>query len=84
MCKKKQERPTGWLGDESVLLEVLKSLKAERDENGDVKTYGHPVVKGVDGSVTVHQLTEIVVEGERKRLAPLLLARKSGVAVVVF
>lgn len=78
-----KEMPSGWMGEESQLLHTLRTFGADVDEEGKFLIYDKPVIKGLDGSVVVHQNTKCTIKGQPTSVAHLLHQTSYGVKVVV-
>lgn len=75
--------PRGWMGEESELMHTLAIFRADQDEDGKFLIYEEPVVKGLDGSIVVHQRCEYSVGGQRRNFASALNSTSYGLGVVV-
>lgn len=73
----------GWIGEESELLQVLRSFGAETDSDGRFVIFDEPVVKGMDGSLVVHGDTKCLIKGKKIPVAYLLSQTSYGLSVVV-
>lgn len=75
----------GWFGSADQVLYVLRTVKADCDEDGNVMIYGQNIVHGLDPQeVVVPAGTEYSVEGKRFNLAALLGSTSYGTSVKVF
>jgi hypothetical protein len=75
---------TGWIGEESELLQTLRSFGAEKDAEGLFVIFDQPVVKGMDGSIVVHGDTKCQIDGKKVSVAYLLSQTSYGLKVMVF
>ena len=73
----------GWAGEERELLHALETFGVDKDDEGRFLIYQEPVVKGIDGTVVVHQNTMCKIDGKPARVAHLLSQTSYGTGVVV-
>lgn len=73
----------GWLGNPEHVLFVLRTVGADRDEDGNFLIFGEPVISGLDGDVLVLSGAEYSVCGKRANLAALLADTSYGTSVTV-
>lgn len=75
----------GWIGSNSELLNALRVVNADRDEDGKFKVYGAPPVSfmGADEEYVVPDECEYSVGGQRRPLAALLNSTSAGMGVTV-
>ena len=74
---------TGWFGSPEQVQHVLRSVGADKDEDGRFLLGGEPVFVGLDGDLVVPAGTEYLVNGKRANLAALLGSTSYGLAVKV-
>lgn len=78
------EKPlSGWMGEERELLHTLETFGADKGEDGRFLIYEEPIVKGMDGSIAVHQNCMCKIGGKPARVAHLMQQTSYGTSVVV-
>jgi hypothetical protein len=74
---------SGWFGSPEQVEHVLKTLGADKDEEGRFLLYGEAPFVGLDGDLVVSSKVLYSVSGKRQNLVAALRKTSYGLSVTV-